>query len=354
MTLKIRRIILILCVFAFVITAAAISFYSLGYTLDDELRLSQKGGLYASAPLSDSQIFVDNKKEKTTGILNTGLFLANLKLGEHSVLIAKEGFWPWLKNLQIRAGYVAETRAFMLPKDPKGEFLLKSKFLNLWSCPKHNLLILKEQKGDDFHLLFYLPHEDNFLIEESQFSTNLLTFHGEISNLTCEQNSLIFKSSNGFIEAVFNFGNRSISASYANPPAKEISDFERLTTKKDVKIWWDPKTNQIFADWLKEESSIPYYICDPLSGETDKVICQLPLEIFKSQFPIKNIEFFPRRKDIIIMATGNGIYAIEIDGRGGRLLQPAYKGKKPTFAILSDEENIYVLDDGSLMKIYLK
>ena len=54
------------------------------------------------------------------------------------------------------------------------------------------------------------------------------------------------------------------------------------------------------------------------------------------------------------MAVGNGIYAIEIDGRSGRLAYPIYKGKDPTFELLSGEKSIYVLDDESLIKIFLE
>jgi len=101
------------------------------------------------------------------------------------------------------------------------------------------------------------------------------------------------------------------------------------------------------VDWLEENGAPPYYICDENCDS-------LPLQIFQSKFTIQNIEFFPQRKDVIIIAVGNGVYALEIDGRGGRLIYPIYKGKKPTFGLSNSTNYIYILDDSSLLKMYLK
>ena len=51
------------------------------------------------------------------------------------------------------------------------------------------------------------------------------------------------------------------------------------------------------------------------------------------------------------MAIDNGVYALELDGRGGRMLQPIYKGKQPTFAAFPADKKIYILDDGNLMSL---
>ena len=98
---------------------------------------------------------------------------------------------------------------------------------------------------------------------------------------------------------------------------------------------------------LGNETEIPYYLCPQKP-------CQKPLTIFESLPPIQNIDFFPQRKDVIIIAAGNGVYALETDKRGQQNLQSIYKGKNPTFGIIKGATFIYVLDENFLIKVELK
>jgi len=238
----------------------------------------------------------------------------------------------------------------MLPENPNGEILMKGKFLNIWSSPSQPILAIEEQKNNAYRLSFYLPQEQAFLANGQNPTELLLNSPNVISNVIWGNDSLSFQSGNKLITAYFDLANKTVTASYSSFPAndKDKTITERITTKSDEKIWWNSATNEIFVDWLKDKTEIPYYICE------NKETCQLPLLLLKSQFPIKNIDFFPGRKDVIIIAVGNGVYALEIDGRSGRLLYPIYKGKEPTFAVLNGEENVYVLDGESLIKISLK
>ncbi len=348
MTIQKRKIILYGCILVFLIASSFMLFYSQGYIIDRDFNISQRGGIYIDIPLADSDIYINNKKEKTTGILNKGLFMSNLKTGEYSVLVAKEGYWPWAKTLEVSKGLVSEAKSVLIPENPRGDTLLKGKFTNIWASHHNDLLILKEETGKNyFQLIFYVPEKNTFLTIDSAFTKKLLTFSGEISNITQEKNSIIFKSNKGTIKVDFNFSKEIVSASYFTKPLQKISDYEKFDRKEDIKIWYNPLTNEVFADWINENEKPPYYICNENN-------CELPIKIFKSRLSIKNVEFFPGRKDVIIMAVGNGVYAIEIDGRSGRLAYPIYKGKKPTFELLSGEKNIYVLDDGSLIKIFLE
>ncbi len=166
------------------------------------------------------------------------------------------------------------------------------------------------------------------------------------------QNYLIFKNEKDFVKVDFNLSAGIVTAKKILPDQidqdiNQNNNYERTTTAQDIKIWWNPVSNEIYADWLKEDSEIPYYLC----GQKP---CQQPFQIFKSRLPIKNIDFFPQRKDVIIMAIDNGIYALEMDKKGQQNFQSIYKGKDPTFGIIKGENYLYVLDDGSLMKIDIK
>jgi hypothetical protein len=345
MTRKKRRILLLFSSIAFFLAAAAIISYSQGYSLDNKLRLTRKGGLYISAPLSGSDIFVNNKKERTTGMLNSGLFLGNLKGGEYALLVAKEGFWPWAKTIEVEPGKVSEARAIMLPKNPEGKMLFKGKLSNVWASSHNKVLALKEEKNGFFQLSFYLPEENTYLNSANALTEKLLIFNTDVNHLSWQKNSLTFKTEKGAIRADLDLDNKTVNASYAEGPLEEISDYEKYTRRGDEKIWWNPQTHEVFINWLSDAPP-PYYICSSTN-------CKLPIKIFQSQFAVKNIDFFPQRKDAILVAVGNGVYALEVDGRGGRLIYPIYKGKEPTFASFGSNA-IYILDEGALLSVQIR
>jgi len=168
-----------------------------------------------------------------------------------------------------------------------------------------------------------------------------------ISNIIWGDGYVIFNSDKGLVKAEFNLSSFSVSAKQHNEPTEKVSGFEKISPKGDEKILWDPNTNDIFVDWSKNSQTIPYYLCDTKD-------CQLPIKILHSITSIRAADFFPNRKDVIITAVSNGVYALEIDGRGGRLIQPIYKGKEPRFALLKGDENVYVLDEGALIKVSLE
>lgn len=264
-----------LCVLAFLIVVPAVLMYSNGFRIDSDFHLTKTGGLYVSSPLSGAQIFVNNHLEKTTNILQAGLFLQNLKPGQYSVLIAKEGRWPWKKDLNVKEQMVAEARALMLPMEPEGKVL----------------------------------HREELSPSETEKYDEAIDLLKEIK----------------------------ITANHAT-----TSPMERFTNHDRQKLWWNKNENKIWVDWLKDDSSRPYYLSD------NRIL------ILDSVYPIRNADFFPGRRDIIIVAAQNGIFAIEIDGRGGQTLQPIYKGKEPIFTVLKSDNSVYVLDESVLMKIKLE
>ena len=125
------------------------------------------------------------------------------------------------------------------------------------------------------------------------------------------------------------------------------TDYARLTANQKEKLLWNPKSKQIWVTWLADSDSLPYYFCDDNS-------CKDNFLIFDSPAPIRNADFYPGRRDVVIIAMENGIFALEIDGRGGRNLQPIYKGKEPTFVTSPGENSIYILDEYVLIQINLE
>lgn len=113
----------------------------------------------------------------------------------------------------------------------------------------------------------------------------------------------------------------------------------------NVSVWVDGNT--VMAAW-KGASSVPPFFCD-VDGT-----CPATMEVTKSQAAIRNIDFYKDRDDVLLIASQNGVFAIELDRRGGtQNFQPIYKGAGlPRFKVM-DEHTIYVLDGSILLTIGL-
>lgn len=352
MTLRKRRIIFALACLAFLIVAPALLLYSHGYRLDSNFRISKTGGLYVSSPVSGSEIFVKNNLKKITNILQTGLFLQDLSEGDYQILVAKDGYWPWLKTLNVKESLVAEARAFLISRNPQGKVLLRGHFDAVWASPYDKVLLLEEIKAGTRKLTFYLPDTNTFLIPASGTTTKLLSFKSEISKISWEDNAVLLAENKNVIRLTFNLNKGTVNASpesFNAVSASSNNKYEKFAYQKKQRLFWDDKTNSIWLEWLGDKNSIPYYICDSKPCESTTYL----IAAFSSSI-IKNADFFPGRRDIIIVAAGNSVFALEIDERGGRVSQPIYKGKNPTFAVFPNEKKIYILDEGVLSVINLE
>ncbi len=333
----------------FFILAPILLLYTLGYRINSQFKFGRIGGLYISSPVIGADIIVENRKEKETNMFQSGLFLQDLAEGGYRVTVTKEGYWPWQKTLNVKEGLVAEARALLIPQTPEGLILLKGDFSAVWSSPYNNVLLLEENKSEGKEAVFYLPETNTFLTNTSATTTKLLTLGGGISEIFWEDGYVLLKGWKNTVRATFDLNNGTVSAS-RETDAKILANYkyQRFNSQNTERLWFDEKTNEIWIDWLTDKNSIPYYLCDTKPCESVNYL------IASFKFPVKNADFFPGRKDIVIVAVQSGVFALEIDGRGGRMMQPIYKGKDPGFAVFSPVKKVYVLDSGVLFAITLE
>jgi len=334
---------------AFFILAPILLLYTLGYRINSQFKFGRTGGLYIASPITGANIFVENKKEKETNIFQSGLFLQNLAEGDYRVAVTKEGYWPWQKILNVKEGLVAEARAFLIPQTPEGLVLLKGNFSAVWASPYNKILLLEENKLGGKEAVFYLPETNTFLTNISATTTKLLFLGGGISEIFWEDGSVILKGWKNTVRATFDLNKGIVSAS-REPNAKipVNHQYQKFNSQNTERLWLDNETNEVWVEWLADEALTPYYLCDNKPCESINYL------ISSFKFPVKNADFFPGRKDIIIVAVQNGIFALEMDGRGGRIMQPIYKGKYPSFAVFSSVKKVYVLDNGVLFAVNLE
>lgn len=349
MTIQTRRRLLLLATIIFIIIAPLVLLYTSGYRISSDFSITKTGGIYISSPISGSEIFLNNKPEKITNILQSGVFIQSLRPNIYSVLVAKDGYWPWQKNLEVKNQFVTEARAFLIPQSPDGKILVRGPLVSVYASLYNNVLLLEEVKRDTKKIIFYIPKYDEFLTPKTAKSSRVLASDNQIDDLFWDDNLLYIKSANSIIEVAFDFDEGSFEASYSKLPDKLIASSDNLKAsllvkydkRERVRLWHNTEKDEIWAEWLEKDIILPYYFLQ------EKIL------IFKSKTKIKAFDFFPLRSDLIIFAAENGVFAMELDGRGGRMLQPIYKGKDPTFAIFPSQEYVFILDNGILSRIEL-
>ena len=262
-----RRLILILCTLAFLAVLPILAYYTMGYRLSSDYRVVKTGGFYIWAPVTGASIELDGQSVRKTNILQSGFLIQNLKLQKYTVATKKDGRWPWIKNLYIEEGLVTEARAMMLPEKPE--------------------ILSVEKKSDEYISVTKL------FVAQAKMATSTVVH--------------------------FTDGNK-----------------QKLTL--------DIKKQILKAEWLGNQRDMPYFFCSNKN-------CNATTTIIAKEGIIKNFSFFPNRPDVIIVSFKNDIYAMEIDERGGRNMQPVYKGVNPSFIVPSGESFIYILDEGTLSRL---
>lgn len=126
MPIRKRRLYFLFLLAVFIVAIPVLMLYGSGYRLDDQFRLVKTGGIYISAPGSGAEIYVNNKIEKTTNLIQRDLFEQNLNPGTYFVFVYKDGYWPWSKELKVHEQLVAEAHPFLVRREPKLEEIPKN------------------------------------------------------------------------------------------------------------------------------------------------------------------------------------------------------------------------------------
>ena len=117
MSKKTRRIILLICSVLFFIITPIIVLYSLGYRIDfEEKKIVATGGIYVKALPLGANIIIDSKISNKTSILSNYVFVQNLLPKQHSILIKKDGYYDYQKNLAVKENEVTKLEQVVLFK----------------------------------------------------------------------------------------------------------------------------------------------------------------------------------------------------------------------------------------------
>lgn len=109
MSTKIRRALLIILTFIFIIAGAVLILYSRGARLDlESWEIVQTGGIYLKTEPTDVNIQINGRAVKNdAGFLRSGTLIGNLKPGTYSVVIQKQNYHEWQEDIRVESSTVA-------------------------------------------------------------------------------------------------------------------------------------------------------------------------------------------------------------------------------------------------------
>ncbi|GEM_PF-2785762 len=107
-----------------ILLISGFSAYKLGYRLTSNFTLGKIGYLSMTVPLPDTSVFIDQSKKIVTTKDNEVVKIP-FSPGEHSVIVSREGYFPWTKNFTIPSGEVVTLSPFFISQNISGMLINK-------------------------------------------------------------------------------------------------------------------------------------------------------------------------------------------------------------------------------------
>lgn len=301
-----------MCIVLFIIGTPILIGYSQGYRLNDALSLVETGGLYLYADVPNASVYLDDDFVELNGAFLRNTFIQNLTPNHgYTVRFEKEGYHTWTKQLTVRPNIVIEARVLMVPK------ILE------WKEIPATTTVSFAPTGTTTHEVENPEHaeaQELFVEDGGTFAiriatTTTLFIRGKLVATTTTITTYVFPD---WLEVLAS--------------TSGVTDRATVRERDGVVVWLDAGT--IVAVWGNTNDPRPYYFSDT------------PKETRISDGgPYTRLEFYPNRNDVVLAAAPTGIYAIELDGRPARNMQPVSKGDGLDFRV--DRGNTLVVFDGA-------
>lgn len=110
---------------------------------------------------------------------------------------------------------------------------------------------------------------------------------------------------------------------------------------KGEEISWLENEN-VVINWIGEKDTTPFYYC--ILSDCRK---QISLD-WKTE--IKRFDFMPNKNHILVILNSEGLWAVEIDDRSERNIQPIFVGNNLDFRI-NKNNRIVILQNGSFFEL---
>ncbi|MEK7659717.1 MAG: hypothetical protein AAB343_00775 [Patescibacteria group bacterium] len=288
--------------YIFILIIATVTLlYSFGYRYANG-NIVLTGGLFIYAtPSSDVAIYLDNTYIETSSIINRTTFIQSLTPGTYTIRAEHSGFQTWQKTLDVSPELVTEVRPVLVHDTPSLDILIRGEFTDMQ--PWNTTAIALTKKGN-------------------------ITQYFNVNTGEFVASALVAASSTPIVID------------------EELKTLITFTTKAVVVV---DAQQQNFA-WF--ENGVVFVSRDP-RAPIPFYGSQRTESVYTPRYRVDQIAFYPRR-DALIITEGYQIVIIELDGRGGHIVTPLYKGKDPKIVIPDPaRRDMYIFDDGALIHLEL-
>ncbi|MCX6790930.1 MAG: hypothetical protein NTV62_01905, partial [Candidatus Gribaldobacteria bacterium] len=227
MNKPIRVLIIWLSVAFFLVTGAYLYLYSQGIRVDlAKWRLVKTGGfeIQITSP-SGVDIYLNGKKNKTTGFLSNSVFIKNLLPKTYKVEIKKAGYLTWQKSLLVEKGLVTKVPEIILFKENPSFETLNTNVNNFLISSDNQKVLIETQVNQSW----------SYLLQEASTFKNPTTLFSQ-SSLTDKKIVPIFQqwqdeNKRILFTASTSLGNRALIVQYNNLAKPTILN---LALEKDI------------------------------------------------------------------------------------------------------------------------
>lgn len=95
--------------------------YKFGYRLTNKFWIEKAGKIEIQTNKTGLGIYIDEKLMSTTQTENEKILFKNLAPQTYNVVISKNNFWPWIKNINIKSGLTTVIYPFLISKNQNFE-----------------------------------------------------------------------------------------------------------------------------------------------------------------------------------------------------------------------------------------
>lgn len=185
----VRKLILFIFFFLFIIVGPTLILYTLGYRFDlEKKKISQTGGIFIKATPNRVDIFLNEKFVKKTDFFLGSALIENLLPRKYKLRVSKPGYLTWEKELEVEEKKVTEVKNLILFPEKVEFFPLIEKVNDFWLSLDGKKIIWKEITDDGWELKIYSIERNirSRLVKESDFSKE----RSELLNLKFDEQNL--------------------------------------------------------------------------------------------------------------------------------------------------------------------
>lgn len=310
---KTRRISWALLFLIFLAVSPFILYYSFGYRFDDKLGFVETGGIYIHSDVSNTQVFVNGEYFKNNGVLLKNTLIQKLDPKDvHVIDVIKDGYHSWHKELPVVEGLVTEASSLMLPIE------IERTAIYPYFDTASNGTTTAQIAG-------------RRLIENRDYEEALALFDDAMAATSTMVDVVTIASTPQEVEVPDYFVKLGIT---------DPTTLVNLIERGDQIAWLD--NGNVVMYWVGEKDATPFYYCVPLECRT-----MLALDWASD---IMRFDLMPGRSEIVLVLNADGLWAVEMDDRSERNIQPVYMGKGIDFRV-NNSDRIVVSDDGVFFEL---